>query len=202
MQAARSKAELQVQKAKVRILCPIGEECLRYTFMIRNAVDFALRLLTSAPWIARKVIHRTPPVRHVLTPNACAIANSWPLREFSSKELHSVGNYTLGKLIGKGAFGKVYLATHKLTNGSKVSELRGTKGEDVVSHIRQVVLKSANKGDANLAREIHHHRQFLHPHIARLYEVIVTESLVWLVLEYCPGAWQYVSWDLFISADV
>ena len=50
-----------------------------------------------------------------------------------------------------------------------------------------MVLKSAKKDDSNLAREIHHHRQFLHPHIARLYEVIVTESLVWLVLEYCPG---------------
>ncbi|KAL8971734.1 MAG: hypothetical protein Q9183_000908 [Haloplaca sp. 2 TL-2023] len=50
-----------------------------------------------------------------------------------------------------------------------------------------VVLKSAKKDDSNLAREIHHHRQFLHPHIARLYEVIVTENLVWLVLEYCPG---------------
>lgn len=49
------------------------------------------------------------------------------------------------------------------------------------------MLKSAKKNDANLAREIHHHRQFIHPHIARLYEVIVTEELVWLVLEYCPG---------------
>ncbi|CAL5867694.1 uncharacterized protein PFLUO_LOCUS1913 [Penicillium psychrofluorescens] len=91
------------------------------------------------------------------------------LKEFSSKDLRSVGNYTLGRLIGKGSFGKVYLASHKLTNGSKV------------------VLKSSSKEDTNLAREIHHHRQFRHPHIARLYEVIVTENLVWLALEYCPG---------------
>ncbi|QPH15853.1 hypothetical protein C2857_000365 [Epichloe festucae Fl1] len=99
------------------------------------------------------------------------LANSYQqlLDEFSSSDLKSVGNYTLGRLIGKGSFGKVYLATHKLTNGSKV------------------VLKSAHKDDANLAREIHHHRQFVHPHIARLYEVIITESLVWLVLEYCSG---------------
>lgn len=77
------------------------------------------------------------------------------------------------------------MASHKLTNGSKV----GLEHEDMDAYAdkEQVVLKSAKKDDSNLAREIHHHRQFIHPHIARLYEVIVTESLVWLVLEYCQG---------------
>lgn len=42
------------------------------------------------------------------------------LDDFGNSELKSVGNYQLGRLIGKGSFGKVYLATHKLTNGSKV----------------------------------------------------------------------------------
>ncbi|EEY16364.1 protein kinase domain-containing protein [Verticillium alfalfae VaMs.102] len=71
------------------------------------------------------------------------LANSYQelLDEFANKDLKSVGNYTLGRLIGKGSFGKVYLASHKLINNSKV------------------VLKSANKTDSNLAREIHHHRR-------------------------------------------
>ncbi|KAL2439082.1 Serine/threonine-protein kinase ppk16 [Exophiala dermatitidis] len=114
---------------------------------------------------------QAPKTRAELQQHKAKLANSYSelLEQFSSKELKTVGNYTLGKLIGKGSFGKVYLARHNLTNGSKV------------------VLKASNKEDPNLAREIHHHRQFVHPHIARLYEVIITETLVWLVLEYCPG---------------
>ncbi|RMD43940.1 hypothetical protein DV735_g1218, partial [Chaetothyriales sp. CBS 134920] len=106
---------------------------------------------------------------HQLRKAKLAHSYSELLETFSSKELTHVGNYTLGKLIGKGSFGKVYLARHSLTNGSKV------------------VLKASSKEDPNLVREIHHHRQFVHPHIARLYEVIVTEEQVWLALEYCAG---------------
>jgi hypothetical protein len=40
--------------------------------------------------------------------------------EFSNKDLKNVGNYSLGRLIGKGSFGKVYLAHHKLVHNSKV----------------------------------------------------------------------------------
>lgn len=51
------------------------------------------------------------------------------LDDFGSADLKSVGNYQLGRLIGKGSFGKVYLATHKLTNGSKVGHLDGLRGD-------------------------------------------------------------------------
>lgn len=44
--------------------------------------------------------------------------------EFSSQELRSVGNYTISHLVGKGSFGKVYLAEHKLIRGSKVCRSR------------------------------------------------------------------------------
>ena len=40
---------------------------------------------------------------------------------------------------------------------------------------------------AALTREIHHHRQLHHPHITQMYEVIATESHIWIVTELCCG---------------
>jgi len=65
----------------------------------------------------QELLEYVSPLNH--TPKrACADLSM--RREFSSKDLRTVGNYSLGRLVGKGSFGKVYLATHKLTNGSKV----------------------------------------------------------------------------------
>ena len=38
-----------------------------------------------------------------------------------------------------------------------------------------------------LTREIHHHRRLHHPSIVQLYEIIATESHIWLVTELCLG---------------
>lgn len=38
-----------------------------------------------------------------------------------------------------------------------------------------------------LTREIHHHRRLRHPHVLALYEIIATESSIYLITELCTG---------------
>ncbi|KAI9496557.1 kinase-like domain-containing protein, partial [Zychaea mexicana] len=80
----------------------------------------------------------------------------------------SIGLYSIGETIGKGSYGKVKLGTHKLTG-------------------KQVAIKEISKEHAPMvAREIHLHRQLKHPNIVMLYEVIITESSIHVISEYCP----------------
>ncbi|PSR82065.1 hypothetical protein PHLCEN_2v6135 [Hermanssonia centrifuga] len=90
-------------------------------------------------------------------------------KELSSHKIRVVGNYTLGKVIGEGTYGKVRMGIHRLT---------GTR----------VAIKQIPKAmTASLTREIHHHRQLHHPHVTQLFEVIATENNIWLVTELCSG---------------
>ncbi|KAH0828692.1 Pkinase-domain-containing protein [Lanmaoa asiatica] len=68
-----------------------------------------------------------------------------------------------------GAYGKVRMGTHRLTS-------------------TRVAIKQIPKAmSASLTREIHHHRQLHHPHVTQMYEVIATESHIWIVTELCSG---------------
>ncbi|KAJ3720435.1 hypothetical protein C8R42DRAFT_670720 [Lentinula raphanica] len=90
-------------------------------------------------------------------------------KELSSQKMRVIGNYTLGRVIGEGAYGKVRIGTHRLTS-------------------TRVAIKQIPKSmSASLTREIHHHRQLHHPHITQMYEVIATESSIWIVTELCSG---------------
>lgn len=79
-----------------------------------------------------------------------------------------IGNYRIIEEIGEGAFGKVYLAQHLILNAL-------------------VVLKCGLLDDPNIVREIYYHRQLRHKNIVKLYEVIKTETHLWMALEYCEG---------------
>ncbi|KAI9441332.1 hypothetical protein H4582DRAFT_1931867 [Lactarius indigo] len=71
-------------------------------------------------------------------------------KELSSTRIKVVGNYTLGRVIGEGTYGKVRLGTHRLTT-------------------TRVAIKQIPKAlSATLTREIHHHRQLHHPHVTQL----------------------------------
>ncbi|KAL1689585.1 Pkinase-domain-containing protein [Schizophyllum commune] len=90
-------------------------------------------------------------------------------KELSSSKIRVVGNYTLGRVIGEGAYGKVRMGTHRLTQA-------------------RVAIKQIPKAvSATLTREIHHHRQLHHPHITQMFEVIATENHIWIVTELCCG---------------
>ncbi|KAF8756595.1 Pkinase protein [Rhizoctonia solani] len=90
-------------------------------------------------------------------------------KELVSERIRVIGNYTLGKVIGEGTYGKVRLGTHRLTQ-------------------TRVAIKQIPKAHSpQLTREIHHHRRLHHRHVTQLFEIIATESSVWLVTELCAG---------------
>ncbi|KAK6457152.1 serine/threonine protein kinase [Scheffersomyces xylosifermentans] len=90
----------------------------------------------------------------------------------TSPNISQIGNYRIIQEIGEGAFGKVYLAKHVLLNV-------------------EVVLKCGLVDDPNIVREIYYHKHLKHKNIVSLYEVIRTESHLWIVLEYCQGSELY-----------
>ncbi|KAI8139168.1 hypothetical protein BJV82DRAFT_673027 [Fennellomyces sp. T-0311] len=91
------------------------------------------------------------------------------LKQLSSPKMTVVGCYSIGETIGEGTYGKVKLGVHQITG-------------------KRVAIKKISKQHAPLmAREIHHHRQLRHPNIITLFEILSTESAIFIVSEYCPN---------------
>lgn len=93
--------------------------------------------------------------------------NYWKGRNYIYSNKKKEGKKTYIFLF-KGSYGKVRLAKHQLT-------------------CRLVAIKQISKKHAPLmAREIHHHRQLHHPNIVSLYEILTTETSIFIVSEHCP----------------
>nr|POE89365.1 isoform 2 of snf1-related protein kinase catalytic subunit alpha kin10 [Quercus suber] len=80
--------------------------------------------------------------------------------------------YKLGKIIGRGAFGKVRIAT----------DIQTTCEVAVKILVRETMVKK--KMEEIVYREIEILRSLRHPHIIRLYEVIDTPKEIYFVMEY------------------
>ncbi|KAK3015330.1 hypothetical protein RJ639_007273 [Escallonia herrerae] len=90
-------------------------------------------------------------------------------------EVTLFGKYELGKLLGHGAFAKVYHARDART-GQSVA---------VKAVSKQKVLKGGLT--AHVKREISIMRRLHHPHIVRLHEVLATKTKVYFVLDFAKG---------------
>jgi len=86
-----------------------------------------------------------------------------------------ISNYDIGKEIGSGAFGTVNIAQHR-TNGEKVA----------VKCISKNRIQRRNMG-AQVKKEITTMKRLDHPNIVGIREVLMSNSHLYLVLEYCGG---------------
>lgn len=85
------------------------------------------------------------------------------------------GKYELGKLLGCGAFAKVYHARN-VSNGQSVAIKVISKNKIAGSNLM-----------SNVKREISIMRRLRHPHIVKLFEVLATKTKIYFVMEFVKG---------------
>ncbi|GAB4833188.1 CBL-interacting serine/threonine-protein kinase 14 [Ancistrocladus abbreviatus] len=96
-------------------------------------------------------------------------------QEEKSDSTYLFGKYELRKLLGYGAFGKVYHARNVET-GQSVA---------IKAVSKQKVVKGGHV--ANIKREISIMRRLRHPNIVKLFEVLATKSKIYFVMEFAKG---------------
>lgn len=86
-----------------------------------------------------------------------------------------IGDYIIGKSIGKGTFGKVKKGVHIKTNEKvAIKILEKDKIQDVADVER-------------VAREIHILKIVRHPNVIQMYEIIETKKQLYLIMEFAEG---------------
>lgn len=87
----------------------------------------------------------------------------------------SISNFDIGRLLGRGSFGSVYLAREKKS------------GYIVALKVLWKSVIKRKKLEENVRREIDIQYHLRHPNVARLYTVMHDAECIFLVVEYCPG---------------
>ncbi|XP_013403241.1 hormonally up-regulated neu tumor-associated kinase [Lingula anatina] len=114
-----------------------------------------------------------PPVQPTLPLPVTHISQDL-IREFPHTK--KVGNYLIGKTLGRGSFAKVKLGLHLLTGEKVAVKCIDKKKTREDSYVRK-----------HLRREGKIMSLLRHPHIVQLYEVMETPNTYYLVTELCQG---------------
>jgi serine/threonine protein kinase len=128
----------------------------------------------------KKALEQGIKTLHQLSPRSQEIANVMQLvhDSFKSKGIPPVTQitfYRIGKMLGRGAFGKVNLAMHKLVR--KLVALKSLN--------KQILTDETHK--AKLMKEVNLLLKLRHNHVVKIYETIETEKHIIIVMELCAG---------------
>ena len=104
--------------------------------------------------------------------NSNNLNNSYKNKKNSLNLEETIGNFIIGKSLGKGTFGKVKIGTHKIT-GEKVA-IKILLKEKFVDNIDKT----------RMIREIKILKNTFHFNIIKIYEVIETETSIYLIMEF------------------
>jgi len=85
--------------------------------------------------------------------------------------------YKVGKVLGKGAYGKVHLGLHKLANMFVAMK----------SMSKKWLTEGKNNNKVKVDNEVALLKEIDHPGIVQLYEIFETEEHYLIILELCPG---------------
>ena len=89
----------------------------------------------------------------------------------SRKSTNITKEYTLGKTIGKGAYGQVRLAVHKATKQTRAVKILPKSKIDLPALMNEVNILS----------------KLSHPNIMQIYEIFEDKANMYIVSEYCKG---------------
>ena len=87
----------------------------------------------------------------------------------------NIGDYSLGKTIGQGDFGRVSLAIHHST------------GDQVAVKVLEKAQFQGSSDSKRILREIQILKNIKHPSLIQLYDVVETRARIYLIMEYVPG---------------
>ena len=107
------------------------------------------------------------------------ILNIDNLNKFISQNKWSINDFEIGKKLGAGRFGKVYLVREK--QNEFICALK-------VIHKSQII---KNNLQNQIRREIEIQSHFDHENILKFYDFFYDERKIYLVLEYAPGGELY-----------
>ena len=85
-----------------------------------------------------------------------------------------IGNYILEKVLGKGQFGKVWRARHRVSQ-----EIYAVKVMDVIKVDSNPILKKLLKSEVSIMHDINH------PNILHLFEFLKSKENYYLVIQFC-----------------